>query len=432
VNILTAPSSDPFALLSATLLSADTKGIPPAAAPIALGAVGQQGWNLLRGDLVFPVAVLRQSALENNSRWMRSFIEARGLAIAPHGKTTMAPQLFRRQIDDGAWGMTVATIQQLSVCRRFGFDRLLLANEPVGQQELDYIFKELARSASLEIYCLVDSLDGVGRIAAAGRRAGIPARLQLLLEVGIPGGRGGCRSIELALEVARAVKREGLTLRGVEAFEGILKEAGPVNDFLDVLCQTAAAMAREGLFAPGRAILLTAGGSAFYDLAAARLALHDLPSEVKIITRSGCYLTHDSLRYENSYRALRARSHDLPPGDFVPALMVWTHVQSRPESGLAVLAMGRRDVSYDLDLPLALLWYRPGLHESPVEIGAGYSTAVLYDQHVCVNCPPESGLAVGDLVGFGISHPCTTFDKWQVLYVIDDRYDIVDAVRTFF
>src|SRR5262249_12390826 len=140
----------------------------------------------------------------------------------------------------------------------------------------------------------------------------------------------------------------------------------------------------------------------------------------------------DSLRYENSYRTLRARSGDLPSGDFVPALMVWTHVQSRPEAGLAVLAMGRRDVSYDLDLPLALLSYRPSLPESPVEIGVGYSTATLYDQHVCLNCPPDSGLAVGDLVGFGISHPCTTFDKWQVLYVIDDHYDIVDAVRTFF
>ncbi len=432
MNILAAPGADAFDALSASLLTAETKGIPPGAAPIALGAVGRQGWNLLQGDLVFPVAVLRQSALENNSRWMRAFIEARGLAIAPHGKTTMAPQLFRRQIEDGAWGMTVATIQQLAVCRRFGFERLVLANEPTGPRELDYIFEELARAPALEIYCLVDSLAGIGRIAAAGRRAGIPARLQLLLEVGIPGGRAGCRSVEGALEIARAAKREGLTLRGVEGFEGILKEAGPVDAFLDRLCATAAAIGREGLLAPDRPVLLTAGGSAFYDRVAARLAHHEVPGEVKIITRSGCYLTHDSLRYEDSYRALRARSDDLPPGDFVPALMVWTHVQSRPEPGLAVLAMGRRDVSYDLGLPLALLWHRPGLHEAPVEIAGEYSAAALYDQHICLNCPPESALAVGDLVAFGISHPCTTFDKWQVLYIVDDHYNIVDAVRTFF
>jgi D-serine dehydratase len=36
------------------------------------------------------------------------------------------------------------------------------------------------------------------------------------------------------------------------------------------------------------------------------------------------------------------------------------------------------------------------------------------------------------MVAFGISHPCTTFDKWQVLFVVNDRYDIVSAVKTWF
>src|SRR5579885_319213 len=427
--------ADAFEALAATELTAATKGIPAHAAPIALGEVGRQGWNLLRGDLPLPVAVLRQSALEHNSRWMRDFLSANGAAFAPHGKTTMAPQLFRRQIEDGAWAITVATVQQLAVCRRFGFDRLLLANEPVGRAELDYLFGELARSPGLEIYALVDGLDGITRIAEAGRRAGNAGRLQLLLEVGIPGRRTGCRDVEAALAVARAARREGLSLRGVEGFEGVVEETGEVDTFLGLMCEAAEAIEREKLFAAGP-VLLSAGGTAFYDRVVERLGGCRLGREVKIVTRSGCYLTHDSLRYERHYREIRARSGHrpgfLPEGDPLPALMIWTHVQSRPEPRRAVLAMGRRDVSHDSDLPVPLLWYRPGLHEMPAAIGPGHAAASLFDQHCCLDLPAESPLVVGDLVAFGISHPCTTFDKWQVLYVIDESYRVVDAVKTFF
>ena len=148
MNLAADQKADAFEALEAQPLTATTKGIPPLAAPIALGAVGKQGWNLLRGDLPFPLAVLSRANLEHNSRWMRAFIQANKLSIAPHGKTTMAPQLFRRQIEDGAWAITVATLQQLMVCRRFGFDRLLIANELIGPGELDVIFAELAKAPS--------------------------------------------------------------------------------------------------------------------------------------------------------------------------------------------------------------------------------------------------------------------------------------------
>ena len=440
MNLAADPKADAFEALAAQPLTATIKGIPPRAAPIALGAVGRQGWNLLRGDLPFPLAVLSRTALEHNSRWMRAFIQANKLSIAPHGKTTMAPQLFRRQIEDGAWAITVATLQQLMVCRLFGFHRLLIANELIGTGELDVISGELANAPQLEIYALVDSLAGIERIAAAGRRAGNPARLQLLLEMGVAGGRTGCRSLADALEVARAARREGLTLRGVEGFEGVLKETPAVDAFLDSITAAAEAIASEALFSAEGQVILSAGGSAFYDRVAARFSRSRLANEVQIVTRSGCYLTHDSVSYEQHYRAMRARERaepgphpgSLPTGDLRPALLIWTQLQSRPEPGRAILTMGRRDVGQDAGLPVPLLWYRRGLHEAPVAVGEGHSVAGLYDQHCCLDCPSTSALAVGDLVAFGISHPCTTFDKWQVLYVADERYDIVDAVRTFF
>ena len=62
----------------------------------------------------------------------------------------------------------------------------------------------------------------------------------------------------------------------------------------------------------------------------------------------------------------------------------------------------------------------------------GHSITRLNDQHAFLRCPAGSPLAVGDLVGLGISHPCTTFDKWSLISVVNDTYDVVGAIRTFF
>ena len=36
------------------------------------------------------------------------------------------------------------------------------------------------------------------------------------------------------------------------------------------------------------------------------------------------------------------------------------------------------------------------------------------------------------MVGFGISHPCLTFDKWLVMMLVDDDFHVIGAIRTFF
>src|ERR1700677_4736816 len=101
-------------------VDATTKGIPAHCGPLRLSEIGRQGWNLLAGDCPLPLAVIRTDVLAANSRWMMSFARSHQLRLAPHGKTTMAPQLFARQMADGAWGITVATTQQLEVCLRAG------------------------------------------------------------------------------------------------------------------------------------------------------------------------------------------------------------------------------------------------------------------------------------------------------------------------
>lgn len=427
------PGETAFAALGAAHVDLTTKGFPPLSPPTRLDEIGRQGWSLLRGDLPFPVAILSQRALRTNSHWMRAFIEANGLKLAPHGKTTMAPQLFRLQQEDGAWAITVATVQQLAVCRRFGFDRVLIANEPVGAEEIDYLFAELDAAPGLQILCLVDSEAGVERLAEAGRSAGNLSRLGILLEVGVLGGRAGCRDLGSAMAVARKAVALGLSLQGVEGFEGILATSEQVDHFLDFLCSVAGECAREGLFAEGQPVILSAGGSVFYDRVAAKLAAQELGRPVEVVVRSGCYLTHDSVIIEQAYRSIRARGDaNLPPGDPEPALTVWTHVQSRPEPDRAILAVGRRDISFDAGLPVPLLWFSPARHSAPVAMPPDHAVTALNDQHCYLQCPQDSAIGVGDVVAFGISHPCTTFDKWQLVYVVNDRWEVVDAIRTFF
>ena len=108
---------------------------------------------------------------------------------------------------------------------------------------------------------------------------------------------------------------------------------------------------------------------------------------------------------------------------------------SRPEPGLVVLDAGKRDLPFDLDLPVPLAAVRrgrvPGGTAEAVPLGKATVTR-LNDQHAYVDVEPASELAVGDVVRLGLSHPCTAFDKWRAIPVVDDAGIVVDVLRTYF
>lgn len=418
-----------------------TKGMPPGMPPLELAKLGDLGWNVLDEDLPLPVAVLSQDALDHNSRWMKRFLEETGVLLCPHGKTSMAPELFRRQLRDGAWGITVANARQLRVCRDQGIGRILLANQLVREASVRWVMEELEADRDFDFYSLVDSVAGVRRLDRAAASVDGRRPLQVLVELGYEGGRAGCRSPEQALEVARAADAsERLALRGVEGFEGLLGgESGPENvrrsvvSFLDGLVEIAEAMAGAGLFADGE-VIVTAGGSAFFDLVLERLAGIDVGGRARVVIRSGCYLTHDAGMYARAFRRLRERSdrvRSLGAG-LRPALEIWSYVQSRPEPGRAILTMGKRDCSFDVDLPVPERVFRPGTDLQPRLLGDGCRITDLDDQHAYLEVPPAIDLDVGDMIACGVSHPCTTFDRWRVVSLVDESYDVVGAVHTEF
>ncbi|MFL6674438.1 MAG: amino acid deaminase [Massilia sp.] len=430
-----------LASLEEQILQPGVKGLP-ITEPLRQGAIGVQGWNVLRGDTSFPVAVLKTSALRHNLQWMRRFCERYGATLAPHGKTTMSPQLFGAQLANGAWGITLASSTQVQVAHRFGIRRVLLANQLVARADTNAVLQLMHDDPDFECFVLADSLAGVARLAEAVDAHPLARRLPLLVELGLPGKRAGCRTLDEAMTVARAVAgAPGLRLAGFEGYEGLLvsedreADVSAVSAFVAQLAALVSEADDEGLFDAGE-ILLSAGGSAYFDLVARGFEkVGGLSRPVRAVLRSGCYLTSDHGSYEHLIGQLDQREAT-PAGEGLrPALEVWSVVQSLPEPGLAILTMGKRDASYDIDLPIPLYTHRPG-PGAPAALPPGCTIFKMNDQHAYLRLPAGhplcDTLAVGDLVGCGISHPCTTFDKWPLLLGVDDDYAVRYALNTFF
>jgi D-serine deaminase-like pyridoxal phosphate-dependent protein len=363
--------------------------------------------NLFAGGAVGPVCVLRSEALRHNLIAMAGWCRDRGVELAPHGKTHMAPQLFARQLDAGACGITAATLSHVRIYRAFGVRDVVLANELVDVAGLRWLAAELDAHPDFSMVCWVDSVRGVELMSAA--LAGARRPVDVCVEVGMPGGRTGCRGPAAVDEVARAAAASPrLRLVGVAGYEAALghdiapEALAAVTGYLRELREAALRLAP--LFETDR-VIVTAGGSTYFDAVADVLG-----GDWRTIVRSGAYLTHDD--------GLYARTSPLRTA-LQPALQVWAQVVSCPERGLAVLTMGRRDVSFDQDLPLPL-----GLADSVV--------TKLNDQHAYLRLDGDDSVEVGSWLGFGISHPCTVFDKWQLIPELDADDRVVGLIRTFF
>ena len=393
--------------------------------------IAQQNWNLLREDLSLPAAVLYQDRLRHNLNWMREFIAAYGLRLAPHGKTTMAPRLFQMQLESGAWGITLATAHQTHVAWAHGVRRVLMANQLVGKENMAIIGR-LLEDPGFDFYCLVDSTALVEQLGSfyKGRRQ----RLQVLLELGVDGGRTGVRNEEQLQSVLASLERnrESLALCGVELYEGVLDDEAAIRNFLRRAVDVTRRLRGEGRFQRSPAIL-SGAGSAWYDVVAEEFSQAGLGQDVELVLRPGCYLTHDVGAYRQAqnrileHNPVARRMHE----GLQPALQVWAYVQSIPEPEKAIIALGKRDAAFDSGLPIPALHFRPG-STSPQSAPSDWKLTKMMDQHAYMQIAQESDLRVGDMIGFDICHPCLTFDKWRVLAVLDSQYRVVDLVQTFF
>ena len=388
-------------------------------------------------ELTTPLMVLDAAALEHNVATMADYCAANGVDLAPHGKTTMAPQLFRRQLDAGSWGITAATIAHVRAYRAFGVPTVLLANQIVDPDALGWLAAELKRDPGFRFLCFADSVAGVGQMQAALAAHDAPRPIDVVIDVGAPGARTGVRTPESGLEVALAIQAaDRLRLVGVGGFEGAIgrdrsaEDLAAVRAFLQSIRDLAVRLDHAGLFRQADEIILTAGGSAYFD-DVVEIFAHDwadATAPIRRVLRSGAYITHD----DGHYTAVTPFQTDGPGSkQFHAALRIRGRVLSMPEPGLALLDFGKRDAPIDIGLPVPLS-YRDGIPARNIGMGI----KALADQHAFLTYEvpadqTEAPLAVGDIVVCGISHPCTAFDKWQLIPVVEDGR-VVDVIRTFF
>ncbi|UFU13215.1 alanine racemase [Curtobacterium sp. C1] len=389
-----------------------------------------------------PVMTLRDSALAHNTAVMQAYVDRHGLLLAPHMKTHMAPALVERQLRAGAWGVTVASVQQAMVAWAHGVRRVLVANEVLDPAGLDWLAtRGEATDAStgtdasteapaataptpVDVLCNVDSLAGVAAASAAQARTG--GTVHVLVEVGFPGGRTGVRSPAEARTVAQAAVDAGLVLRGVTGYEGGLPDVDTARRWVAGVAAVAADLRP---LVPADRMLLSMGGSAWFDGVVDALA--DRPADVDVLLRSGAYLTHD-----DGFYAERTPFGRRPEeGSLRPAIEVWGRVTSCPEPGRAFVAIGKRDVSFDEGLPV-VRGIRPGgtAHDPQVVPPPGAVTVVrLDDQHCYLALTDDAPrLTPGDVVVLGVSHPCTVFDKWRQVRILDDDDTVVQTIGTWF
>jgi D-serine dehydratase len=378
---------------------------------------------------------VRQQALAHNVAWMQAFAERHGVHLAPHGKTTMSPELFRRQLDAGAWGLTFANVHQLRLGLAAGAKRALIANQVINAAELAELLDLRRRHPGVELAFFVDSQAQLDLLASHWTQVDPDeARLDVLIELGT--SRCGVREHGPALALARALKTHpALRLRGVGFYEGlqVVGETAPDTALMQhwqARIETLLAAIETEALIDVQPLWLSGGGSALFDLVAP--VLQDRPCRLGLL-RSGCYICHDHEHYGRYMATMDARmGTPLAAPSLQPALEVWTQVLSCPEPGLALLNAGRRDVSFDQGWPLPV-WHLPRGTAQRAAV-TGWQVTALNDQHAYLRWDPSErdGPAVGDRVGLGPSHPCTTFDKWTWMAVVDESDRVVDAITTRF
>jgi D-serine deaminase-like pyridoxal phosphate-dependent protein len=279
----------------------------------------------------------------------------------------------------------------------------------------------------------------------------LPRPVDVCVELGAAGGRTGARTVAEARRVAeRVASSPVLRLAGVAGYEGSLahdrSEAGlrAVRDYLERQIELHRAL--EPLYDDGD-VIVTAGGSAYFDVvaevyAATGAGVAAAPrgggGRTRFVLRSGAYIVHD----DGFYRRISPldEAGDAAGPRLQPAMRGIARVVSRPETGLALIDGGKRDFPFDEGLPIPRAWAR--------ELGQPWSAlsessiSAMNDQHSYLRWSEDGGASdaaadaapVGSVVQLGLSHPCTAFDKWRVIPVVDswESARVIDLVRTYF
>ncbi|SHF03998.1 amino acid deaminase [Vibrio gazogenes] len=388
--------------------------------------------NILHEDVSLPALLLYKDRIENNIQWMKNFSEKYDVRLAPHAKTTMTPQILKAQLSAGAWGMTVANAIQAQTAYNAGCKNILMANQLVGKANMS-IIADILDNNSIQFYCVVDSVKNVLALDKFFTEQSLT--LNVLVELGAHHGRCGCRTEEQVNAVVQAINTStSLRLSGVEFYEGVIHGDDEVTQVRNFIHWVLKIFNSDGFQSSIRSenAILTGAGSAWYDIVCEAFKEADLHPNVVPIIRPGCYVIHDMGIYEDSQAQIMLRNTQCQASHttLLSAMELWAYVLSIPEPGVAIVGFGKRDVAFDAGLPIPLTYYHVG-DKAPLTIHSGTCVVKdIMDQHAFMTFSID--LQVGDMISFGTSHPCLTFDKWREIAVVDSSFNIIDRYNTYF
>jgi D-serine dehydratase len=410
------------------VLDSGIRGVPPGVVT-RQSNIGSRMWSPLNGSMTLPVLTLDEPALAANTAAFLGFARDRGVLVAPHAKTPMMPKLAASLVADGAWGATVANVQQLGVLLAEGVKRLIYGSPPGGTAGCRHLAAMLDLYPTAHVYVFLDSVEGVKALDAALRESGATAHG--LVELGF--GRTGARDLRAAEAIVAAILETNgtIALSGVATYEAAAITPGvdakeTLDTLFDLVSKTYRAV-REA--APDRHLTLTAGGSIYFDAVIDSLGPLVQSGSGSLVLRSGAIFFSDDGLYKHAFQAMADRGRTMDVARAIrPVLSLWAEILSVPEPGLAIAGFGMRDAPNDQGLPVVRQVFRDGVPIDPASVAVDR----LNDQHAFIRGAGTNGLRIGDIIELGISHPCTALQRWRIVFGCDENRIVHHAFETRF
>ncbi len=302
--------------------------------------------DITKDVLPTPCMVVDLDLFEKNVKTMADHCKATGIQVRPHVKIHKSVDVARRQIAQGAIGLTCATMAEAELMSGAGIKHVLWTKQPAG---VNNISRAVALSKKDPTFMfVVDDPQVVDWVeeAAAARNARLKIAVSVFAGMTRQGIENGKPAIELAQKVASSKRME---------FEGFMAYSGNA-------AHTKTWPARRA-----RSAADLAGVRETVDLA--RKA--GLPVNIVSGGSTGTYnIDHDNglteleagsyVFMDTNYFGIGSKNGDADYSDFKGALTVLTTVDSKRHANEATIDYGNKALNRPTDQVKGMPWLQVG------------------------------------------------------------------------
>jgi len=425
-------------------LNSSIKGIP-FVKNIKLKNIKKAKLNIIKENVQFPILTLDKNKLENNINILKSFAKRNSLNLAPHCKTFMSPQIINEYFRND-WGVTISNNQQLSSIVKLNLKNIIYGNLIINRENLIQYLKICKKYKNISnIYYCIDSSYGLKLLMNLIETTNYKNDIKILIELGFKNGRCGIRDFDSFKKILKIYNRKisNITISGLFFYEGAIASndkrviSNKIENIIKLTKLCHEELIRENLY-KNKNNIITAGGSVYFDLVTKYYHKYSFTNNPKLIIRPGSFIAYGHGYYEKKIDDIKKRKIikkyiSSKENIFLPSLLIWSHVISINDDGKAIINFGKRDVSFDLGNPIPISIYRKNNFFKKIKNDKNLINVYkLNDQHAFLKYHKSLNLKIGDLISFGVSHPCITFDKWKYFYMINSKTEIINIYKTFF